>query len=465
MIRALAVCLGALVFGGCTAVLWRGHDPARTQPLRIVETACGQRLWQGDRSGPCFDAIAPDGLIFDGDGRPVYPAQTADGWTVVRDGRPGKTWQALGPLTVDPDGEPAWTAREAAGWRVVTAVGEGPPLEGIFGPLSYADGRLIYVGGTAEGHRVFVDHRPGPPLESIRQLRTGGGRIAALGRRDGVDVVLVDGVEYGRFAEVADVQLDGQRVAVTARRDGRWHVALDGAWSAGHRVISRVHVGGGHVLYATADEDGQRVWFDGEAGPLYAAVRMNGLRLDPGGPTYIARQRAQRTSTGRHEPWVLVLDGAVALTADDLGPLVRAGERWAIVARRGATQHVVRDGVWSGAYHALGQPVLSPDGARLAALADDGQTRGLLFEGRITPVADAVDGTVVIARDGRRAGCVGRDGEDWVFAFSDGARRPLDFDELVAALTVTPAERRSLDPDVGALLRPWVRAELERPSP
>ncbi len=458
----LGTLLGTLL-GGCTAVVWRGHDPARTQPLRIVETACGQRLWQGEQAGPIFDGIAADGLVFDANGRPVYPAEIDDGWAVVRDGRPGKVWQALGPLIIDPDGEPAYAARDAAGWRVVTAAGEGPPLAGIYGPLRYAGARLIYVGGTAEGQRVFVDHRPGPPLDAVRQIRTGGGRVAAFGRRGEDEVVLVDGAEHGRFAEVADVQLDRHHVAVTARRDGHWHVVLDGAWSPGHAVISRVHLADGRVLYATGDADGQRAWLDGAPGPLYAAVHMVDLRLDPGGPTYSAREPARSTSTGRHHPWTLVLDGAPILTADDLGRLTRIpGGHWAIAARRANALHLVRDGAWGPAYHALGRPVLSPDGAHVAALADGGQTRGLLFDGRITPVEDPLDGTVAISRDGRRAGCVGRDGERWVFAFSDGTRRPFDLDELIAALTVTPAAQRPLDPDVAGILLHWVRIELER---
>jgi hypothetical protein len=170
----------------------------------------------------------------------------------------------------------------------------------------------------------------------------------------------------------------------------------------------------------------------------------------------------------REGTWHVVDGGHEGPPYEEVDPPVFSADGAALgyTARRGFASLAVIGGHEGSGWAWAGDLVLGP-GGRFAYLARLGD-RSFVVDDRGQQAFDVVvSGTLAFARGGRRWGCVaGDEGAHKLFvAVEGGKRRPLDGEELVAAVTRLPADERLGQRPDEEVLRRWVAAELEIAAP
>jgi hypothetical protein len=457
--------------------LWRGKTVDRRHRVEVVESSGRQFVRLDGKSGAEFEAVVPSSLTFSSDGKHIAYAARRDGsWVVVRDGKIGRTWDAIGELAMSARGERlAYSAERAGRWHVVLDEQPGPGFDALLGgTLRFSeDGvHLAYVGSEVSHVRVVIDDHVGPRFEGVGLL---------------------------------NVSHDGSHVAYVARRGGATHVVLDGALGEPFDAVEHLVVGShGRLAYAGRSGATVRVVWSPLDGPgqseseSYDAASGLTLSSDEQHLAWVARMGGADTvvvdgrRTERSYPSILPTSVAfrprtseVAFIARDggdrkhvvVGERVSApfdaiegnrvvfsadGSRVAYTGRRGEAFIVVLDasekhgGMWAS------RPVLSAGGTRAAYLVRRGRRMAVIVDDKTHDVDVAIDGTFAFSNDARHWACVAGSASDRELYFLvDGVRKAsLDFEEVVSAsgrFTLEDVRRGRAD----GVLRSWAAAEAE----
>jgi hypothetical protein len=468
----------ALLAAGCAPrLVWLGRSDDRRHVVLVLESEGKQRVRLDGRDGPELLGVGVEGLVLGADGRHLaYPARRAGGWTMIQDGREGPLWDGIGAVTASPDGAHlAYTAERAGRWHVVHDGRVGPAADAILdGSLVLsAGGRLLYAVERAGRAHAMIDGVEGPAYDGIGGLgiSADGARAAYVARRGDEALAVVDGTETRPYEAVAEVALAPRRgrVAVVARREGKWRAVVDGVegspfdrvsrvrWSpTGDRVAYAAKLGGREVvvLDGAVQESSEGAPPPANRGP-FEAVMPSSLAFDASGAHFAFSAR-------RDGKWRVTADGREGPPYDEVEPPVWSpGGALGYIARRGFLALAVIDGR-EGAEWAWATDLVLGAGGRFAYLAGHGDHSFVVDDRGQTPYALLVSGTLGFSRDGTRWGCVAGDPRSrrLFVAVEGGARRPVDGEELVAAVAKLPVERRLAQRADEGILRQWVAAEL-----
>lgn len=431
----------AFCFVGCTHVVWLGHSDDRRHEVQVVEHGGGQFVRVDGEEGPRTRGIPVETVFVDALGRPSYVAQVAEGWVVFSGTTASRPWPAIGELVAAKDGQLAYTAGSRGGWVVVANGVEHPPV-GSVRSLSRHGDRWVWIGVVRGKEQVFIDGKPMPAVDGVTLLSSNAGQLSWVGREGGQAFVFVEGVRRpDPWAEISELS---SKVLVARSVDGGWQLQVDGRLLEETKV-REVAAGDAGVAFVTADDAGVFVHSATERrGPFETVAR--GLRVHPSGaPVFAAEDREGWTVYGpgwQSGPWV------------DVDGLQLAGTHVGFIGVRAATDHVVVDGVERSAWAKATSLALAPDGERVAFLATrDGGTRFVAKDE--LPIDLALEGTVAFSES--QAACIAgsRADRQLFFLFEDGARQPLELEEVVAAAMRSPR-------DQDERLRRWVRAELTK---
>jgi Tol biopolymer transport system component len=404
-------------------LVWQSKTRDRRAWVQVLEDGKGQRVRIGALYGPLYDGIGVDALSLCGN-HIAYPARRGTRWLVVHDGHELGFWSGVGELAFSPDGARlAFSAERDGEWQVVVDGTAGPRFESIFAhSLTWrADGvSLAYAATRAGRAHAVLDQVPGPPFDGVGRLAFGGVRFAYVGRMGTTSSLVLDGIAGAPEKQIGEFAFspDGAHLAyVVGRGDEEW-IVLDRQKVAGR--------GQGHFSFLHVDDRGGLTFVISSSG--WARL----VRLFEVGPTYAAIPELVVTPAGR----------------------------WAYLAREGNFVRAVLDGVPQPACEWASNLVASPDGKRLAYLAQRQGRIMVIHESQQTPANAAVDGSLVWSRDSRHWACLAGDPTTrTIFVSVDGIRRrPFDVQELVFL-----AERQSAQAPGSEerLLQEIVSGELE----
>lgn len=470
--------LALVLLAGCIPyTVWRAPTAA-PGPALSVEARGGRRfVREGSKDGPRFLAIAVRSLRRSRDGRHLsYPARTAQGWRVVRDGQAGPAYDEVSELLLSSDGAHlAYAARRGALALVVHDGREGPALDEVLpGSLRFGAGgeRLAYVGRRGAQALCVVDGQPGPRYQVVTSLRFSedGRHLGYLAQRragpgeptaplsDAVAVAVVDGHEGPAEEAIVELALDQSgRSAYLARRQRRWRAVVDGVPGPEGESASQLRLADGHVAYALRAQRREWVVRDGAADPPWERVTDLTLSRDGRRCAYVAHQADQER---------VIHDGLAGPAFTEVGALVLTSEHLAYAARQGRQSQVLVDGAPGPSFPYVGTPVLSLDGGRCAYLA---RRSGAILVVTATPgeapresppLELAIEGTLRLSRDGRRWGVVAGSLRDRRLAIVIDGRevRPVVVRQAIEEQWRTLAGR-SAEPDADAMPS-WVEAAL-----
>lgn len=443
----------ALLISSCTHVVWYGRSDDRRHIVSVIEQGSTQHVRLDMIDGPGFLGVGVDALVLNEGGHLAYPAQVADGWVVIHDGRQGPTFEAIGEVQLR--GELlAYTAEKAGKWHVVRGAEPGEGFEAILpGSLSLSPtGRVAFA--AQQGRDVFavIDGKRSTPMDAVGQLRfsTDGTRVGFIGRRQGASFVVLDGVEQGSFENLAELQLGPPDVFI-ARSEGSWRVFVDGQPGERFERIAGLLTTHG-VAYA--GRRGKQEWIvDGphQRGP-FTSIKSKLSRDSSGRLIFLAQ---------REEDWVLSAGSTESAGWTELELPAIGGARFGFIGERDERSVVVIDGKELATWEWAGSLTLSADGARYAHLARRDSKTFIILDGAELTFDVVVAGTLAFSKDGRRFGCVTGDAKTrrLFITREDGKRTLVDMEELVAALSRGSSEAMISAPDV-MMLRRWVEAEL-----
>jgi hypothetical protein len=446
----------ALAATGCTHLVWYGRSPDRRHIVAVIEEGGTQRVRLDTVDGPRVGGVALEGLVLGPGGHLAYPALVAGRWTVIHDGVAGPPFDGVGEVVLSEDGrDVAWAGQREGGWYVVHGSAIGERFEALFpGALRFSRTGRLAAAGTRGGRAfVVVDGRTSEGWDAVGQLHFSddGQRLAYVARRGDQAFLVVDGEVRGPFGAVLAHGFGPPETM--AVHDGGWRLWRAGRVSEPFASVEAVRVQGGRVA-ALARRDG-RAWVldDDEVRGPFDAVLPDLLRDDSGAVVFAAREGDDWfvwRGTARSGPWVKVES------------LRAAGSAVAFIGVRVEEDVVVVNGEARSSWDWAASLALSPDGRRVAFLARRGTASRFVVDGQEQVLDLVIEGTVAFSRDGRRAACVAgaRARRQLRFVFDDGASRPLDFEELVAASALRPRDEVPRG-EAGVLAR-WVAAELER---
>lgn len=465
--KSAALALALLFVAGCgPSVVWLGHSPDRRHHVEVLESAGKQRVRVDGVDGAEYLGIGIESLVWSADGRRLaYPARREKGWSLIVDGRAGPTFDGLGEVVLSPDGaHVAHAAQRKGAWFVVLDETPGPAFDAILeGTLQFGrGGRFAYVARQGAFVRAIVDGTPGPRYDGIGALRFSedGAAVAHVGRRGEEAFFWMNGRESPPAEAIAHHALAprGGRFAYLAKRAGQWRVTVDGVESAPYARISEVVFSedGARVAYAGRRADGEVIVLDGVEGPPYEEIAPGSLLFGDGGRlAYAARH-------GRG--WHIVVNGeeGPAYDAVDRPVFARRGSKFGYVAGSRGARFVVIDGREQRPFAWAADLTFSADGRYHAYLADDGERMRVMHDGAANPFDGVIAGTLVHAEEGPGWACLVVDkAARKLFIVIDGVKkRPLDAEELAAAMTQPRFEARAARAADAELLRRWVAAEL-----
>ena len=286
-----------------------GRDARGTQAARV---------WIDGETGPWFPGRGVTLPVFAPAGSDhAYTAQSPhDGaWRVVRGGKAGPAFSAIGPLRFSPDGARlAYYGRgESFSGLVLDNVPQTKGMTDIVGaPVFSPDGtRIAYVESVEGGWRHALGEATGPTYESVGIFgfmpdgttpygfaKDGDEQFPWFGAREGV---------RGREVWPPIFSADGSRQAYRVLRDGRVQLVVDGEVApdaTGVAADVTFSPDGTSMAHpATVDGGGERVVLDGEPGPTFERV----LHAGPG-----AWQRVRFTDAGTAR-YVAIRDGRTVI--------------------------------------------------------------------------------------------------------------------------------------------------------
>jgi len=490
---ALAAAAAALLAGCGPSRIWSGRTADRRHTIEVIEDAGLQHVVVDGRRRAAAREVAGWSIAVSERDHLAFAARVGGRWVVVQGGVAGEPWDAIGELALAPDGRLAYAAARAGGWHVVVDGRPGPRLDALLpGSLRLGrGGRVVYAGEARGRVHVVTDGAPGPAFDAIDELL---------------------------------VSADGARVAYTARRGPDAHVVVDGQLGPRWSAVGKLVLGpaGGRIAYAALDREGWRVVLDGVPGPKVGAVRRIALRDDGQHVAWIERigERDVLVQDGAAVAWASALRPSALVFRPAAAPGGGAGLAWVAPADgpdggervlvdgvAGAAYREVGTPVWSqdgrlayparhadgwvlvedgrehpgGAADAVGAPVFSADGRRLAYLVRRGRASVAVVDGREHRFARALEGSLAFSADGRRwAVIAGEPARAQLYIVVSGAaggagparagelrRVPVPAAEVYAAAALRPPASlqgagRGPGTEASEILRAWSRAEADR---
>lgn len=285
-----------------------------------------------------------------------------------------------------------------------------------------------------------------------------GRRVAYIGSRGGSRVVVVDGEAGDEYSWVGAPVFspDGAHLAYRAEAGKRAWVVLDGVKQAEHlRVSDPVFIAGNRLVYAAekTNESFERTWtVEGaiSSGPRPGGF-TEGIRFSGDGRRVVVRQATaemeRRPAPGGEVLWTAEKwemrdydpEEKVSRKYDEMSEPVlspdgrrlayRAADavwarRGSVMEKTGSTDFIVVDGeATCKGWEAVSSPVFSPDGKQVACLAKKGGLWCVLLDGeRIWGDFERLRDPI-FSPDGSRIACRGSSGTD-SFAVVDGVRGP-----------------------------------------
>lgn len=442
--------LAVVALSGCSHLVWYGRSPNRRHVVAVLERGGKQLVRHDFRDGPEFKGVGVDALQVM-DERLVYPAELESGaWVVVIDGAVSEPFESIGELAVsrrhvlvagvregkwvvDGDKGPfgrwdevmpgsllasdgtAWAfaaRRENKTWAVVNGVEHGP-FDAV-GAFTLAGDDVAFLARTTEGVALHVGPQRFGPYEELVEPVSGEGQVGFAFRRE---TSWFTSTGAGPFTRVGGLQFLAGQLAFAARRDGK-------QW-----VVHGAHEFGPFQLL-------KRQLLAKKEGLVFAGKRADGWWVKRG-----------ETESG---PW------------DDVSALSVKNGHDAFIGERGERSVIVIDGVERGAWEEASGLVLSPDGSKFVHAARVGTQQFLVVDGEPRPQELLLPDTLAYSRDGAHFGCITgeRKTKRLFITFDDGARVPVDLEELTAALSRVPPHQLATSPE-RALLSRWVEAELQ----
>jgi hypothetical protein len=396
-----AIAVLALAGAGCgPALLWYGHDPARTTRFELLGARGHAWLQAGPRQrSPRYDEVVVADMVWDAGGRHfAVPVRSGTTWHMLVDFVEGPAWDGITRSRFSDDGRRLVYAAERGGrWQIVRDDGPDRAVDAIvddtlaFSPdgrrLGYAaldagcvrlylDGappsaclsglRALYVSDVPATDAWVVDEGGVPtlvrdgrrvPLPGLASLRfdAATGRWAAVLHTGGRARLLVEsGGAVDEADAIADVRFSPAGELAYAARDGQWWRFVVGEHREGPYGWLRPAVfsaGGAHHAYVAGRSDGRAavVVVDGE--PRAAAASAEGVVLSPDGRR-VAFAVREPTGAGvaigdagaggcRTFPFDLVVETSISFSAD--------GRHWAALVgdRRAHRLSITVDGAGS----------------------------------------------------------------------------------------------------------------------
>jgi hypothetical protein len=272
--------------------------------------------------------------------------------------------------------------------RVVTIIdnSESAAYEGIDEWVCSLQGGRVAYAAKRQGRFVpVIDGKEGKIYDNVRfGVLSGADHSAFIAEIAGKECLVVDGVEGRQFERIQDVKmsLDGKRTAFRAERStDRWYMVVDGVPGTIYPEITaaRFSDDGSRIGYLAGPE-GQRVLVvDGREMPTPAGRPVDGPFFSPDGK-HLAYGVAKEGDTA-----ALVLDGVQGKIFDSLSDVRFSpdGKRLACVAQRGNRSMVVIDGVEQGQYDRVeaGSLSFSGDGRHVAWVARRDNKQFIVVDG------------------------------------------------------------------------------------
>lgn len=446
--------VAALVLSGCSHLVWYGRSPNRQHVAAVLERGGRQLVRHDLRDGPEFKGIGVDALQVL-DERIVYPAELDDGgWVVVVDGVVGARFDSLGEVAVSR--RHVLVAGQRGGAWMVTVDGtpSGPWDEVLPGSLFASDGDASAFAARRQNKTwAVVNGAELGPFDAIGGFRVLNGAVAFIARTTEGVFLHVGATRFGPHEELVEPVGAGEALGYAFRRDGSWF-----GWSSPppselgpFTRVTGLQVLEGKLAFAARREGAQWLVREREFGPFQLLKRQVFARADR---LVFAAKRA----TG----WWVVRGESESGPWDDVSALSVMGGHDAFIGERGERSIVVIDGVERGAWEEASALVLSPDGSRFLHAARVGQQQFLVVDGEPRPWELLLPDTLAWSRDGQHFGLVigERKTKRLFIVFDDGARVPVDLEELTAALSRVPPHQLATSPE-RALLSRWVEAELQ----
>ncbi len=368
-----------------------------------------------------FDDIRVGAPMFSQDSRRIaYEAKREGKWYVVVDGAEGKPFDAVTEVRFSPDSRLIFDAKRGDKWYIVTESGE--------------IAREEYRGeskGTVEG----------------------GADIFTLNQGDRWYVV-VDGVmskPYDSLGNNIEVSADRKHVLYQAEAEGKSFVVLNGKEGTKYDSVEensyKLSTDGRRVAYIARDVDrlGDKyvAVVDGQESKPYDHVSEPSFSPDGKHVAYVGSTFKPERQGLAHA--VAVIDGIEGEKFERVGPLFHFspdGSRVAYIAERGGKSMLVVDGR-NFVYDKIIDLTFSQDGRRLMLVAQRGARRVLVLDGnelkyepsRDEPATvrtyDSHEDELAFSTDGKRTAFVASlDGKE--VAIIDGvAGKPYeDIDDL-----------------------------------
>jgi hypothetical protein len=353
-------------------------------------------------------------------------------------------------------GSVAYPARMGDRWVVIHDGRAGPEWDGVGTPVLTSDGaRVAYPAVGASGWTVVVDDKPGATFDAIIASTLGfdasGAHVGYVARRGDSSFVVIDRAESRAWSVASRPAFfaDGAHSAYVGWLDGRAHAVLDGVSASGHdSIVGPVYSRAQSVwAYAARDSGVWNVITGASREGPFNDVRD--LGWPPGRndtlPAYIARRGAAEA---------VVLDGVIQRWHTHVSSLAfafdGAGSAWGYVADTG---DVYIDGTVVANERAAADLTFSEDGSSFAYVASGDGSMAIVSDGKRSSFDLIVPGTLVFLPGGRAWACLAGDQRHReVFVVVDGRRTThrIEWAELV---------RIAARPEPLAALRSIVAAE------
>jgi hypothetical protein len=440
-VRGAAVLLLALL-SGCTHLVWYGRSPDRRHTVAVIERGERQFVRHDFRDGAPFKGIGVDALRLD-EKRLAYPAQLDDGaWVVVIDGVASEKFDAIGAVVLD-GGRITFVAERAGKWFVAR---EGLPTSGPWDEVLDGSVRADAFAARRDNKAWVVrGAEPFGPFDAVGQLTAT--RFVAR-TTEGVFVYSSASERLGPFDDV--VELTERSFAAHFGKSWKVFDLKSGTFGPPFE-----RVGGFAVFDDTSFYAGRR---DGQEFVVAGATEW--------GPFRVLKRQLLRSSAGlvfagkRERGWFVQRGAAESGPWEDVSALTAFDGHDAFIGERDGRSVVVLDGVEQKSWE-LATGLVLARGGRVLHVARSGN-QNLVVDGETTTPFDLiVADTLVATDDGRHYGCVTGEAKTkrLFITFDDGARVPVDLEELTAAMTRVPPAGLLSAPE-SVLLRDWVRAEL-----
>ncbi|MGE5608514.1 MAG: hypothetical protein ACM359_04625 [Bacillota bacterium] len=338
-----------------------------------------------ERTLPEQISVSPDGK------RVAYIASRGVKVIAVVDGKESKPyeWIVRGHIGFTPDSKHVvYQIRRDD--KVITVVDhiDGPAYEGIDDWVcSLQNGRIAYAAKRQGRFVPVIDGKEGKIYDNVRfGMLVGANHSAFIAEIAGKECLVVDGVEGRQFERIQDVRMsrDGKRVAFRAQRStDKWYMVVDGVpgtiYSESEISPACFSDDGSRVGYLAGPETRRVLVVDGREMPTVGGRPVDGPFFSPDGK-HLAYVVAKEGDTA-----AVVLDGVEGKTFDFIGDVRFSpdGKRLACVAQRGSRSLVVIDGVEQGQYDRVegGSLTFSADGRRVAWVARRDNKQFIVVDG------------------------------------------------------------------------------------